>query len=562
MRIAACYTVFINSIESMALDNPFYYLENFEFVLNWVGQRYADMLDHEELAFIQQYWGLPRASRALLVRMVMRRGHLFRHSKLHYPEIGAADQALAPLVRAGWVDDRPALTLEQLFALFTKAEIHQGFGNAACVSTLPKKQMYSLLAEKHGKAACLVDWWPDARDQVHALLIMPLCERFRLMFFGNLRQDWSEFVLAELGLLRYETVDFPMSSRALGCRQDIDDYLYIQACFERLQTGESPHTVLADIHPHGYDNPWIERRRAKLLFRAGQACERLEQWDSAMHAYRTSTHAEARARLVRVLERSQQFGAALQAAESALRQPEDEAETQQLVRMLPRLRRKLGLAPPPRTKPRQPRTMMLQARPGQAAGGVEEFVRQSLHQADAPAYYVENMLVNALFGLLCWDVIFAPLPGAFFHPFQRAPADLHDQDFVRRRKQRFDACLGQLDSGRYIATIQNNFISKAGRQCSFVHWPALCAELIEQALDCIPALHLKNWFMRLLADIPGNRSGFPDLIQFWPNEKRYQMVEVKGPGDRLQDNQRRWLAHFAKHDMPAAVCFVRWAQTP
>ena len=52
------------------------------------------------------------------------------------------------------------------------------------------------------------------------------------------------------------------------------------------------------------------------------------------------------------------------------------------------------------------------------------------------------------------------------------------------------------------------------------------------ALACIPAPHLKLWCERILADIQANRSGFPDLIQFWPDERRYHMIEVKGPGDR------------------------------
>jgi hypothetical protein len=37
------------------------------------------------------------------------------------------------------------------------------------------------------------------------------------------------------------------------------------------------------------------------------------------------------------------------------------------------------------------------------------------------------------------------------------------------------------------------------------------------------------------------------------------MIEVKGPGDRLQDNQIRWLHYFAEHGIPVAVCYVQWA---
>lgn len=37
------------------------------------------------------------------------------------------------------------------------------------------------------------------------------------------------------------------------------------------------------------------------------------------------------------------------------------------------------------------------------------------------------------------------------------------------------------------------------------------------------------------------------------------MIEVKGPGDRLQDNQLRWLDFCAEHGMPVEVCYVQWA---
>ncbi|MOA02526.1 VRR-NUC domain protein [compost metagenome] len=53
----------------------------------------------------------------------------------------------------------------------------------------------------------------------------------------------------------------------------------------------------------------------------------------------------------------------------------------------------------------------------------------------------------------------------------------------------------------------------------------------------------------------------PDLIQFWPQHKTYRMIEVKGPGDRLQDNQLRWLEFCHEHQMPVAVCYVQWAES-
>lgn len=192
--------------------------------------------------------------------------------------------------------------------------------------------------------------------------------------------------------------------------------------------------------------------------------------------------------------------------------------------------------------------------------GVEEMLRRHLDQHDAPAYYVENALVNSLFGLLCWEAVFHPLCGAFFHPFHSGPADLHRPDFYQRRKAQFDFCLARLDSQDYKAAIISRFEEKNGIQSPFVFWGAIDRTLLELALECIPAAHLRHWFLRILQDVKRNRTGFPDLIQFHPREKRYRMIEVKGPGDRLQDNQVRQLAFARAHDMPVAVCYVDWHQ--
>jgi VRR-NUC domain len=227
--------------------------------------------------------------------------------------------------------------------------------------------------------------------------------------------------------------------------------------------------------------------------------------------------------------------------------------------MLPRLQRKRGVrvARVPAARPVERSTLVL-PRP-QTPQSVEYVARDHLTCDSAPVHYVENALINSLFGLLCWEPVFAALPGAFFHPFQRGPADLHAPDFQARRAGQFAACLAQLDSGAYRESILRHLHSKAGLQSPFVFWGLLTPELVGRALDCLPAAHLKLWFERLLRDIRGNRSGLPDLIRFWPGERRYELIEVKGPGDRLQDNQIRWLAYCAQHGMPVRVLDVRWA---
>ncbi|WP_162233822.1 VRR-NUC domain-containing protein, partial [Pseudomonas coronafaciens] len=266
----------------------------------------------------------------------------------------------------------------------------------------------------------------------------------------------------------------------------------------------------------------------------------------------------ARSRRIRVLERSAEYVEALRLAEQAQLEPESEAEVQHLSRVMPRLQRKLGLAAGAKRKTRSVSRLDVEITPMPGVS-VERLIRLHLEEQGGEVHYVENALINSLFGLLCWRAIFAPLPGAFFHPFHSAPSDLYSPDFYQRRADLFDACLKQLDSDEYLATIREHFQSKTGLQSPFVFWGALTPELLEQALHCLPAEHLLHWFRRLLQDIKANRTGMPDLIQFFPDQRRYRMIEVKGPGDRLQDNQLRWLDFCAEHGMPVDVCYVRWA---
>lgn len=548
-----------------------YYLLNFERALAWIAERYDDLLDVGERAFVQTFRELAMPSRALLVRMLMRQGTLFRASRLVYDEIGCPNAAAAALAALGWVDADALVTIDELFSVATRAELSRMFPSSAGSKQARKTAWLDAIRAAYPEPRRYAEWdprlEPGATDRVLRTTIAPLCETLRLMFFGNLRQDWSEFVLADLGVHQYESVPLSPAARAFRTRGDIDAYLALHACRAALDTlTDARHidALVAEATRVDIDNPWLETRRAKLLFRAGQLAERLGHWPCAHDAYARSIWPGARHRRIRVLERDARASEALALALLALRAPESEAECQRIERMLPRLSKAAGqqVERPPRGLAHDiARETLVLPYPDEPFS-VEYVARDHLGTDTAPVFYVENGLVNSLFGLLCWEAVFSPVSGAFFHPFQRGPADLHAPDFLARRAQAFERCLSQLDTHAYRDTIRRHLADKAGIQSPFVFWGMLTPELVELALDCLPAAHLKRWFARLLADIRENRSGLPDLIRFWPAERRYELIEVKGPGDKLQDNQIRWLRFCMAHDMPVRVLDVRWASSP
>lgn len=532
------------------VEHPFYYLLNFRGVLGWVRERHGDLLKADEAAQIESFAALPEASQALLVRMIMRKGELFRRSKLRYPEIGDCLHAVRPLLSDGWVEQGFAIELETLFDLCSRDELARVF---PC-SRQRKAEWLADLQQGSLEPRPLETWL--GRDSLYRLRCDELCRRLRLMFFGNLRQGWADFVLADLGIYQYEKVPLQQGSSAFCYRADIDDYLCLQRLRDAVELGVPAQEVLTQM-PESSPCVWVERRRDRLLELLARRCEREGNLPLAEELFQGCAGAEVRSRRLRILERLGRYQEALALAEEIAAAPRNEAEEQRLARILPRVRRKLGLpAGHPSVSPEFTRLYLTLGSPERP---IEEVARRHFERADAPVYYVENGLFNALFGLLCWDAIFAPLPGAFFHPFQSAPADLYEPDFYQRRAAQFDAALATLADGSYPADILQRFRDKQGILSPFVNWPLMDESLLRMALRCLPATHLKKCFERMLRDIKANRSGMPDLIQFWPEERRYRLIEVKGPGDRLQDNQRRWLDFYAEQGMPVSVCHVSWS---
>jgi hypothetical protein len=542
---------------------PFYYLKNFELVLATILSRYADLLSEGESAFINAFPRAPLVSRALLARMVMRRGDLFRLSRLNYPEIGDTRAAAVSLIAAGWVTDRPPLCLKQLQALLTKAELIGHLKLPHRYGNWRKSELVAMLSPQYPEPREFGEWCGGTTEPVYALSVTPLCERFRLMYFGNDRQSWSEFVTADLKIFHYEKVGLSPYSRPFQTRVQIEVFERIQACTELIEAAVPPDEVIQFLPAQIEDSDWLEDRRQRLLFRIAREFERTSETSSALRLFSECRHREARTRAIRLTSRAHDWEATRKLCLAAQQNPHSDAELQYVQRVLPRANRKLKISTD--TEERPPVIpefeVVLEASP--CVGTVEQHVRAHLARGlmdGNTVRYVENSLINSLFGLLCWPAIFADIPGAFFHDFHYGPADLGSSHFYRRRQRQFEQCFAHLETGRYRQCIWSTLRQKWGIQSPFVRWAALDRTLVQWALDCFPSTHLRLWFEWIVRDIQDNRAGFPDLVQFWPQDRQYRMIEVKGPGDRVQDNQRRFLEYCIAHRMPVAVCYARWQE--
>ena len=550
-------------MKAASLNDPLYYLRNAEQVITLCLDRYADLLTQPEVDALSGLLRLPEPAQALLMRMVMRKGELFRRDGLTYAEVPDLEQALASLSATGWVNVAPLLTLELLCRLLKRPEClalarHLRPGERWLASYSKAQLVEKLAGADNDNAQPLADWWPQAPVQVVELCRAALFDRLRLMFFGNLRQDWSEFVVTELQQQRFEDVPLTSASRPFHQRDEVDLYLHLADLEARAAQGEALFALSQQL-PDAVGTEWLDYRRQRVLFRLGREAERRGERDLALALYAHSQHRDAQVRALRLKEKTappEQVYA--QAVEALAEIPQPETRVQ-LRRIQQRSARKAGLViEEPHIEALPEKQLHLPP----AVGRVEQAVIEALSDTDWQLYHVENSLFTGIFALLFWPVLFAPVRGAFFHPFQAGPADLFRPGFVEARQGWVDQAFKALDEGSYRQIILERLACKQGIRCSLVHWPALTPERVEAALACIPAADWRFIFAHLLLDLRHHSRGLPDLIALNPQMRTYQLIEVKGPGDRLQDHQRLWLNALHAQGVTVSVCHVRWQTEP
>lgn len=546
-------------VSSASLEEPLYYLYNIDTVIAWVRHHYDDIFSPEEQHLLDTIQQLDTACRATLCRLIMRRGEWFRDDKLSYAEIGAIHAPLQTLAEHNLIHYPAACRLTELITLCRVAELQQ-LWTIHGEGTAPKGKdalLLQLSALDHGIPRPLNEWWPNAPFKLISLRCQAIFELLKMLFFGNAQQDWSEFVLTELGHQRYEQVDLDDQHRAFANRAELDAFSTICGLAEAHYLNLlSPDQVLEHL-PDKLAQPWLEYRRQKLLYSAAHAIERLGRSEEALALYRCCSYREAKIRQLRLMEKIRPCAVVARYA-GWLNQRAARADWREAAeKVWHRSARKAGqsLAKRQRYSPQLQHITL--DKPNYS---VERASREHFHSEEQPCYYVENALLPGLFALTFWEAFYAPVPGAFFNPFQRRPADLYQEDFSAQRSEIIAAAWQSMQQPDYSQRLLARYRDKAGIANPFTIWGLLSESLLEQALQCIPVAHLSAVFERMFNDLRQHSSGFPDLIQFDLAAGTYQLIEIKGPGDRLQDHQQRWLAYFEQHGIPAVVCHVRWRQ--
>lgn len=539
---------------------PDYYLLNFKTLVEFVTRQYADLITDSEWDFIRRFQSLSGDAAKLFVRLCLRRKVCYFSDQLVYQEIFSIEKAIAELKENNFILINPTMEGLELLNALTKEELKELFVERNIKFSLKKELILeNILAlytinEIHDivyKKKTLV--FKNKEGEVEALLHF---------FFGNRYQDLTEFILQDLGMVTYEKYLIDKNSRLFSNRTDFDHSLLLSQLSEESYLAVEAEDLAAVMGippqiPVISDNRKLKSQKGKILNRCAAFLEKNKLLDEALALYQQTDRIPSRERQARIFNTLSRQEEAINTCELILKDYFSEDEKEFAENFLNKLKTKKN-----KIKNEAPITKEILKLEFVEEKSVEEMAQNYLEKGSQRVFYVENALMNSLFGLWFWEVIFQPVQGAFCHPFQLGPLDLFTEDFYQTRKDNIHKRLIALNGNDKEIKRQflSTYLAKERIANYFVFWDVLTNELMEFALECIPMKHLSLIFERMLWGLKDNCSGFPDLIAFSIESKSYEMIEIKGPGDKLQKNQTRWFQYFKQHEIPCKLIHIEYKQ--
>lgn len=536
-----------NTLQALPTD---YYLDNFHKLVGHALTWYSDLLNAEEHLWIEQFNTLEPYDQCMLVRLLSRKGVWFRSDKLNYDEIPNLDLRLKSLSGANFIALNPLITQHELAStLLTKPEILQVIPTV-CTEPSFKKLPKSELLEKIPDSA-----FSGTLDfQYLKLLDDNIIDLFLTLFFANTHQDLSQFVLSDLGLNKFEPYSLSSARRFFSTREQVEELQIISQVRNDYYISDRKQSptlfALLEQLPRESSHPHTQRKLHHLFNDLARDFERLEDYETALTLFASTTLPPSLERQARIYDKQDNLAAMQNTVTKMLTNAHDVAEFEVGEKLQQRLHRKSGLKV---KRPEKPNINRIDLQLDLRELRVEIAVKEHLEQQGWHVFFAENCVLNGLFGLIFWDAIFAPIEGAFVNAYQYKPKDLYHHEFTKIRTSILTESKAKL-STQGLNYLNEIYSAKYNTANPFVVWNIFTPELLEHCIKQFPPALLLDMFEVLLSDLKLYRNGMPDLIAF--REGEFQWVEVKGPGDKLQDNQLRWIKEFNRLQVPFSVCFV------
>lgn len=535
-----------------------YYHRHFLEVLEFVTAHYDHVLDEAERALAREFRALGKEAQCLYVRLANRKGRIFDARKLRYPEIGALAGPIASLRRAGWFGSPGPDLFEDLLHFLTRDTLHRqvsvflpGLGRS-----LRKAELVDLARTRCEPEAFL------ARLEPGHLLVQRRTDwvgYLLFLYFGEVQSGLSRFTLRDLGLVRTHSFTDQYEPR-FSDREEAREAWFFSTRLARLGAGD--HRALSGL-PDGTDD-WPEpvsdagaELRDRLVLRSGRALEKAGRIEDALGLFRRGDSPDCCERLARLLLAQGRRDEARALLEERLEDPRSQEEGFFAAELLERefcRKRTSALT-------EELRSAAVIKLDEAHVGSPERAAIAHFEARGMRAYRAENGLWRTLFGLVFWDLLYAPDSAALHSPFDALPSTLRDRSFHRVHAQAVASRLaGLADRPATRRLLLLTMTRHFGTANGLFRWRRSMAESVLAFLDVADPGAVATILRAMCRDYPGTRYGFPDLLVI--DEVGPRFVEIKAAGDQLRRNQIVRLRQLRDAGFRAEVLRIRWTLDP
>jgi DNA polymerase III subunit epsilon len=523
----------------------FYYHDHFTEMLSFVSRAYEPILTERHRAFIQTFGSLSKDAQCLLIRMINRRGRVFRHSALVYAEISNPQKALVELTNCNLI--RPLQ--EEDYAAFTVCHAKEalikggrGAGFADLRTSWPKAKVVEFFLTSISFTTARQ--YCGGEDFV-ALGDTEPVEFLLFLYFGKTEDDLKNFALRDLGILRINE-NANMSAR-------FTDEAEARACFHYSRLLSQLESKSDDIYRNAVaailggppcTTDYATDLRDKAIHQVGFYFERKNESALAIQLYRAGSSSDCNERLVQLLYAT---GYRADAEELLRRMIDDPASDKEFVFAGDFYARKFGGQ---RTGAhtallRASKTLVVDdAWRGNPEAGVAGVLRRHGHKV----FFTENRLWRSLFGLLFWEELFES--GQLHSNFDWMPNCLKNKTFMRLFAHRVEEKLAAIEGHTALTFILRTVTAHWAKPNGIFAWDHVDMDGLRALLHACPSG--VSEVLRLMAeDYQATRDGFPDLMT--EKEGVVAFVEVKAEGDVIRRNQLTRLSQLNNAGIPAEI---------
>ncbi len=546
--------------------SPFYYWENFNYVLGYVKKQYQNLLSGSEIIFIQDFENLPKESQFLYLRLASRRARWFREEKLSYGEISQISLRINELVENGFVrfvSTQDSVNLGPILSVFSKKEC------IALVSKLPHFPKYPSNISKDDLVHLCKPFGNELLQQLNEISARLICpvqlEYFtfiQFLFFGTKFRDMSEFVIRDLGHRQYVEVNEEEFIPYFQTRKEAMEKWKISLWRERFQelskdsgsTYELVGSWNQDILPMYEDISDVAMGSfERALFSLGRWLERLGHMELALDIYEPSLSGLSFERRVRILAKLKRIEEALLLAKLGLEFGFSPKETHFFEDFILKQNSKKHIKAVTQSLKLSP-TLLIDIK---WKGNVEMGVIQYFENLGYSAHFTENHLWKNILGILCWDLVFDEKQTGIHHHFQWAPSHYSSEGFTLGKEKDFEEKIGLLASlDLFFAHALQIKKNHEGKLNPLIDWYTLDIELIRELVHRVPQESLAQVLRYLWTHLSTHAKGFPDLFVFKDSE--YQFIEVKSPTDHLSAIQYFWHDFLINKGIKFELYRVAW----